>query len=246
MVVFYLVKRRSNTGAIILFILTFTLSVEILKNIMNLLILIPLVILHIFTVNELYDKALARRLSKKDLVLIAINGLPYILLTNWSIIIPALIFAMGIITSYARIQIIPQILGTIGISSFLLPWYLILNKNINFIITNIYLYWIIYTYVEAIYVEYKLPYRKIGYEVVVISWSIGLFGLIFLTFLSKTYILLSSLIEPSLRFFNPGNKLSTSREIRDLGMRGLKRLLLYFSILLISEILYSLNTVKII
>ncbi|MEM2012999.1 MAG: hypothetical protein QW536_06595, partial [Metallosphaera sp.] len=128
-----------------------------------------------------------------------------------------------------------QVLGTLGLSSLLLPWISVV-KNVTLLDVSVYMVWCAYTLVEALYVEYKLPSRKIGANVVRGMWGISL---IVTGALSLLYPPLAiSLIEPSVRFFRPGEKLRSASEIRDLGKRGSKRTITLFTLLVITLILY--------
>lgn len=92
-----------------------------------------------------------------------------------------------------------------------------------------------YGLVEALYVEYKLPHRRVGSWWLRGTWLAFLF--VFLPLTSPFPILWLSLVEPTLRFLRPGPKLTSGTEIRRLGKAGARRTGLMFAFLLGTEVL---------
>ncbi|BCS93069.1 hypothetical protein [Metallosphaera javensis (ex Sakai et al. 2022)] len=229
-------QRTRNHGAYFMLLLSYILALAgSLKPL--LLVIAPLVALHAVTVDLTYSKMLARKLGKTDLSLMIINAIPYLFLFRPYFLIPATIFLLSIILSYAKVNVLPQILGTLGLSSLMLPW-ISLAGTVTILDISVYVVWCAYTVVEALYVEYKLPFRKIGANVVRGTWAIFLLVGGAFSFLFPPLAL--SLIEPSIRFFKPGEKLRSASEIRELGKRGSKRTIALFALLAFTLILYHI------
>ena len=227
-------QRTRNHAAYFMLLLTYILALAGSPK-PFLLLFVPLVALHAVTVDLTYSKMLARKLGKFDVGLMIINAVPYLFFFRPYFLIPATIFLLSIALSYSKVNVLPQVLGTLGLSSLLLPWISVV-KNVTLLDVSVYMVWCAYTLVEALYVEYKLPSRKLGANVVRGMWGISL---IVTGALSLLYPPLAiSLIEPSVRFFRPGEKLRSASEIRDLGKRGSKRTITLFTLLVITLILY--------
>ncbi|MEL9970543.1 MAG: hypothetical protein QXR57_07415 [Metallosphaera sp.] len=228
-------QRTRNHGAYFMIILTYLLTVTAsLKTLV--LVILPIMILHALTVDLTYSKMLARKLSKLDLVLMGVNAIPYVFLFRPLLLIPASIFLLSIILSYSKVNVVPQVLGTLGLSSLLLPWISIV-RGISLLDVSVYLIWCSYTLVEALYVEYKLPFRKLGARAVKIGWLTSIaINALFVPFFPPVAL---TLIEPSVRFLRPGNKLSSATEIKELGKKGSKRTGLLFTLLLIILLIYQ-------
>jgi hypothetical protein len=50
-------------------------------------------------------------------------------------------------------------------------------------------------------------------------------------------VLLAGIVEPSIRFLNPGSKLSSAKDIKDLGWKIARRTTILMIIIIISEII---------
>ncbi|AWR98408.1 hypothetical protein [Metallosphaera hakonensis] len=227
-------QRTRNHAAYFMILLTYVLFVVAAPRLID-LIIAPLMILHAVTVDLTYSKMLSRKLGKRDFGLMALNAVPYLFLFRLTLLIPALIFSLSIILSYSKINVIPQVLGTLGLSSLLLPW-ISIAQSVTPLDVAVYMVWCAYTLVESIYVEYKLPFRNLRAGIVRIVWALSLLICV-ITSLAFPPVLVS-LVEPSIRFMRPGEKLRSASQIKELGKRGSKRTILLFALLAVALILY--------
>ncbi|QIW23607.1 hypothetical protein EWF20_05175 [Sulfolobus sp. S-194] len=221
-------RRRRNDAAYFLIILTYILAVASHPSLIS-LIFLPVMILHAFTIDLILPKVLSRKIVTKDIGILAVNTIPYIYFFTSLILIPALAFLLSIVLSYTRSKILPQLVGTVGISLLYLPLVQIFG-GINIVDLGVYLIWTTYTLTEAIYVEYKLPYRQVSIKQLRVSWLTSLVINVVSIIIFPLFIL--PLIEPTIRFMNPGGKLKAASQIKELGRKGLKRTILVFALLL--------------
>ncbi|BAB65746.1 hypothetical protein [Sulfurisphaera tokodaii] len=221
-------RRRRNDAAYFLIILTYVLAVVSHPSLIS-LIFLPVMILHAFTIDLILPKVLSRKIGAKDIAILAVNTIPYIYFFTLLILIPALAFLLSIILSYTKSKILPQLIGTVGISLLYLPLVQIFG-GINIVDIGVYLVWTTYTLTEAIYVEYKLPYRKVSIKQLRASWLTSLLINVISIIIFPLFVL--PLIEPTIRFMKPGEKLKAASQIKELGRKGLKRTILVFSLLL--------------
>ncbi|MBB5254843.1 hypothetical protein [Sulfurisphaera ohwakuensis] len=221
-------RRRRNDAAYFLIILTYVLAVVSHPSLIS-LIFLPVMILHAFTIDLILPKVLSRKIGAKDIAILAVNTIPYIYFFTPLILIPALAFLLSIVLSYTKSKILPQLIGTVGISLLYLPLVQIFG-GINIVDIGVYLVWSTYTLTEAIYVEYKLPYRQVSIKQLRVSWLTSLLINVISIIIFPLFVL--PLIEPTIRFMKPGEKLKAASQIKELGKKGLKRTILVFSLLL--------------
>ncbi|AWR95254.1 hypothetical protein [Acidianus brierleyi] len=225
--------RITNTGALSLIFTTFLFSAFLTSKFLILTELIPLVLLNGFTIERLYSRLLSRKFCKFDYFLIALNSVPYLLFFTVYLIIPLIFIIFAFITSYLKIKIIPTLFGTYSIVSLYLPWSAILYE-INIKVISIFVLWFLYTLTQSLYVEYKIPFRKISKNTVRLAWIISLFTIVYFSLYIP--IILIGLIEPSIRFLNPGNKLSSAKDIKNLGWKIARRTIILMLVIIICEI----------
>lgn len=200
------------------------------------LILLPIVPLTLLVVEYLQPSLVNVRIRVKEIVLSALVSIPYLFAVSIYLLPPLIILLLTIISYWKRNLMIGNVLGTTFISSLSFAWLSFVNNSI--ILPSI--YWLLYTLCEALYVEYKLPIRKLDKKVIQLSWLISLIILGLLTAKSSLLLMLLTTIEPSLRFFFPGNKLSSMRDVSKLGKRGAVRSMIFIILLILTSIL-SLN-----
>lgn len=197
------------------------------------LILIPIIAYTLPIMEYLQPKIMVMKVSYKDVLLIIPTVIPYLLM-NLSVylLIPISLLILTFVLYYAKLTMWGTVIGTAFESSLSSVWGIFVN-NPAFLLPSI--YWLLYILTGAFYVEYKIPFRKLDKKVPQISWIVSL---IVLVTLSINYPLtLISLIEPSIRFLNPGEKLKSSKEIKDLGKNGSKRDLLFVASLTIAFVI---------
>ncbi|MGC8947855.1 MAG: hypothetical protein ACP5OK_00780 [Thermoprotei archaeon] len=223
-----------STGALLLIIMTYILALTSSSKIIYVPIIFVLSILHTITVDRLRSKVLARELNVVDWILILFNMVPYIFFFNIFLFIPFTFYIAAIAMAYLKVREWPNILALTGAASLYLPWVGIMGyiKPVNIII---FIIWISYSFTEALYVEYKFPYKTIDANYVKYTWISLLPILIFLS--TSQPILILSLIEPTFRFFKPGEKLKSGAQIKELGRRTSMR----YSLILIILIFFSIS-----
>ncbi len=227
------ILRITNTGALSLIFTTFLFSAFLTSRFIVLVELIPLVFLNGFTIERLYARLLSRKFCKLDYVLIIFNSLPYLLFFTIYLIIPLFFIILAFVTSYLKIGIIPTLFGTYSIASLYLPWSAILYE-VNFKVFSIFILWFLYTLTQSLYVEYKVPFRKISKNIVRFAWIISLFPIVY--FSRYIPIMLIGVIEPSIRFLNPGNKLTSAKDIKNLGWKIARRSTILILVIIVCEI----------
>lgn len=232
-------KRRRNEAAYFLLLLTFVLAAASRPS-LTALVFLPAVFLHGFTIDKVLPRVLSRKLTVREVLLLAVNAAPYVYFFTPLALIPATAFLLSIVLSYARSNVLPQLMGTVGISLLYLPLVQIFG-GVRVIDLGVYLVWATYTLVEGIYVEYKLPYRRVTENQLRISWLSSLALNAISVAISPLLVL--PLIEPTIRFMKPGEKLSSPAQIRELGRRGAKRTLLAFALLLAVILVYELQII---
>jgi hypothetical protein len=179
------------------------------------------------------------KLSKMDYILIILASIPYLFIKpSILLLLPISVILLTFIMYYFKNAMWGNILGTTFLSSLALVWSIFVNNS--FLLPSI--YWILYILVGALYVEYKIPFRRLNKEVVQWAWVISIIILVFLSlYVFKVPLLLLSLIEPSLRFMTPGQKLGSMKELGTLGKKGAKRDVLFITLLLIFSIISTFN-----
>ncbi|BDB99535.1 hypothetical protein [Saccharolobus caldissimus] len=205
-------------------------------NIIRALLLIPVIAYTLPILEYLQPKIMVLKINYKDLLLILLATIPYIFIKiNLYIIIPIVLLIVTFIFYFNKNTMWGNVLGTTFIVSLSLVWALF--EDNYFFIPEI--YWILYIFTGALYVEYKIPYRKLNKTIVQASWVLSL---IILTLISlNTPLLLVSLIEPSTRFLRPGEKLKSPKEIAPLGKKGSRRDIIFVALLMLLSLLSLLH-----
>lgn len=227
------ILRIANTGALSLIFTTFLFSAFLTSRFLILAELIPLVLLNGFTIERLYSRLLSRKFCKFDYFLVILNSFPYLFFFTFYLIIPLLFIILAFITSYLKIKIVPTLFGTYSIASLYLPWTAILYE-VNIKVFSIFVLWFFYTLTQSLYVEYKIPFRKISKNIVRLAWIISLFLIVYFSLYIP--IILIGIVEPSIRFLNPGNKLSSAKDIKNLGWKIARRSMILMLAIIICEI----------
>jgi|ECHhosMinimDraft_1075155.scaffolds.fasta_scaffold00110_6 hypothetical protein len=228
--------RVRNTGSFSLMVLTFAISIPGFRTFSTLMVLMGLAIFHAFSLDRVYSNALIARLKLEDLLIIAINCIPYVLFLNLYLLIPVSLLITVLLLPYLRVKMWPAILGSTAVASLYLPWVVILKEDLYFNIP-LYLIWILYSLNESLYVEYKLPYRKVEKAEIKVLWLLSLLAIVPLSLINA--LILLTLIEPSLKYFNPGSKLEKATQLRELGHRGLISLLLLTILIIMIKIIHN-------
>lgn len=223
-----------STGVLLLIIMTYILALISASKIIYALIILILSILHIITIDKLRSKVLTKTLSIADWLLVLLNMIPYILFLNIFLLIPSLFYIVSIIMAYLDVREWSNALALAGSASLYLPWVKIMGE-VKFINIIIFIIWISYSFTEGLYVEYKLPYKTIDIIYVKYVWISLLPVLVFLSTFQP--ILILSLIEPTIRFFKPGEKLKSGSQIKELGRKTGIRHLLVLIILIFSQLI---------
>ena len=221
--------RRRNDAAYFILLLTYILAVASRPALVS-LIFLPIIALHGVTIDKTLPKVLSRKIGLTEIGLFALNSIPYLYFFTPLVFIPATAFLLTIILSYTRSKMLPQLAGTLGLALLYLPLVQIFG-GWSMLNLGVYLVWSTYTLVEAIYVEYKLPFRKVSVNQLRLSWVASLVLNSFAVIINPLLVL--PLIEPTIRYINPGGKLKSASEIKDLGRKGIKRTLLVFILLLL-------------
>jgi len=161
-------------------------------NVIRALLLIPVIAYTLPILEYLQPKIMILKINYKDILLILLATMPYIFIKiNIYIIIPMALLTVTFMFYFNKNTMWGNVLGTTFIVSLSLVWALF--ESNYFLIPDI--YWILYIFTGALYVEYKIPYRRLNKSIVQASWVLSL---IILTLISlNTPLLLVSLIEPS-------------------------------------------------
>ncbi|EHP69997.1 hypothetical protein MetMK1DRAFT_00004990 [Metallosphaera yellowstonensis MK1] len=205
-------------------------------NVIRALLLIPVIAYTLPILEYLQPKIMILKINYKDILLILLATMPYIFIKiNIYIIIPMALLTVTFMFYFNKNTMWGNVLGTTFIVSLSLVWALF--ESNYFLIPDI--YWILYIFTGALYVEYKIPYRRLNKSIVQASWVLSL---IILTLISlNTPLLLVSLIEPSTRFLRPGEKLKSSKEIALLGRKGSRRDIIFVTLLILLSLLSLLH-----
>jgi len=205
-------------------------------NVIRALLLIPVIAYTLPILEYLQPKIMILKINYKDILLILLATMPYIFIKiNIYIIIPMALLTVTFMFYFNKNTMWGNVLGTTFIVSLSLVWALF--ESNYFLIPDI--YWILYIFTGALYVEYKIPYRRLDKSIVQASWVLSL---IILTLISlNTPLLLVSLIEPSTRFLRPGEKLKSSKEIALLGRKGSRRDIIFVTLLILLSLLSLLH-----
>jgi len=205
-------------------------------NVIRALLLIPVIAYTLPILEYLQPKIMILKINYKDILLILLAAIPYIFIEiNIYIIVPIVLLIVTLTFYFNKNTLWGNVLGTTFVVSLSLVWALF--EGNQFLIPDI--YWILYIFAGALYVEYKIPYRRLDKSIVQASWVLSL---IILTLISlNTPLLLVSLIEPSTRFLRPGEKLKSSKEIALLGRKGSRRDIIFVTLLILLSLLSLLH-----
>ncbi|EWG06620.1 MAG: hypothetical protein ASUL_08629 [Candidatus Aramenus sulfurataquae] len=217
-----------NHGLYMLGIFSYVISLSpfLGVNALRALVLLPIVAYTLPVLEKIQPKFMTMKVGHSDVLLAVIAGLPYVLL--WPspyLLVPGALLAATLLFYYFRNTLWGNVLGTTFIASLSFLWALFAENG--FLLPSA--YWTLYVFTGAVYVEYKIPHRRLKAWVVRASW---LSSVLVLSTLSVNYpILLLTLVEPSIRFLFPGQKLGSMKEIATLGRKGAKRDALFLVIL---------------
>ncbi|EZQ11389.1 hypothetical protein CM19_01535 [Candidatus Acidianus copahuensis] len=232
-----MIKLR-NHGLFGLLTYTYVISLFPKSDLIRALILVPILLYSIVVLDKLNPKVEVFKLSYLDILLGVLSAIPYILIIyevrSFTVLIPITLLLLSLYFFHERKSMWGNVVGTAFISALSFILTLFLNNPFYLIIPS---FWTLYTFTQALYVEYKIPYRKLDRKVLMVSWSISLFLLITLSLYLNVFLMLLALIEPSVRFFKPGEKLKSSKEIRSLGRGGMKRDLLFVTLTVVTSYL---------
>jgi hypothetical protein len=209
-------------------------------NLVKALVLIPIIAYTLPIMEYLQPKIMSLKIGYKDILVMKPPIIPYVFLPYNEIrivyvSIPLVLMLLTLTLYLTKYTMWGNVIGTAFEASISIVWGLFINNPL-FLIPSI--YWLLYIFTGALYVEYKIPYRKLDRRVVQISWVISLVLLIVLSL--KNPITLITLIEPSTRYLIPGEKLKSPKEIRELGRRGSKKDILFVVLLMIT---YTLSRI---
>jgi len=208
-------------------------------NVIRALLLIPVIAYTLPILEHLQPKIMTLKIDYKDILLILLSAIPYIFVeinnVIMYIIVPIVLLIVTLTFYFNKNTLWGNVLGTTFVVSLSLVWALF--EGNQFLIPDI--YWILYIFAGALYVEYKIPYRRLDKSIVQASWILSL---VILTLISlNTPLLLVSLIEPSTRFLRPGEKLKSPKEITLLGRKGSKRDVIFVVLLILLSLLSLLH-----
>lgn len=223
--------RFRNHGLLGLVTYTYFLSLFPKSNWVRALILVPILLYTIVVLDKLNPKIEVFKLSSSDILIGVLSALPYILIVyevrSLTVLIPISLLLLSIYFFHERKSMWGNVVGTAFISALSFIFTSFLNNPFYLIIPS---FWALYTFTQALYVEYKIPYRKLSNKPLMMSWSISLLLLVTLSLYLNVSLMLLALIEPSIRFFRPGEKLKSPKEIKSLGRSSMKRDLIFVSL----------------
>lgn len=201
-------------------------------NLIKALVLIPVIAYNLPIMEYLQPRAMSLKLEKKDILLAILAAIPYLFMLSYFLTIPAALLVLTFLFYYLRNTMIGNVVGTTFVVSLSIAWAYFVHASIIPAI-----FWTLYVFTGALYVEYKIPHRKLRKEVVIVSWIISVIVMTILALKFFTPLLLIALIEPSTRFLSPGEKLKSMKELANLGRRGIKRDFLFVALLAILPLL---------
>ncbi len=204
-------------------------------NVVRSLILIPILAYTLPILEYLQPKVSILRLSYKDVLLVVLAGIPYLFIKPTPLLlVPLSLIFVTLWLFYTRNAMWGNVLGTTFLASLSMAWSVFVNND--FILPSV--YWVLYIFTGALYVEYKIPYRKLDKKVVQASWLVSV---VILAILSVgTPLMLVTLLEPSTRYLLPGAKLSSAKEIAKLGRSGIKKDILFIALLVLTGTISTL------
>ncbi|ARM76893.1 hypothetical protein [Acidianus manzaensis] len=196
-------------------------------NLFKALILIPILAYNLPIMEYLQPKAMVLKLGKKEILLAILAGIPYLFFLNFFAIVPVFLLLLTFFLYYKKNTMMGTVMGTTFVASLSIFWAYSVHA---FFVPAI--FWTFYIFAGALFVEYKIPYRKLKKNDVIFTWILILIILLILS-MKFDYLLLLALIEPSIRFLLPGDKLKSMKELPELGKRGAKRDLLFVALLIV-------------
>jgi len=202
-------------------------------NLVRALILLSIALVTLIVADYLQPSLMSFRIGAKEIVLSALLAIPYLFAINIYLLIPLTLLALTLVAYWKRKLMMGNVLGTAFIASLSFAWLGFVNNS--FILPSV--YWLLYILCGAIYVEYKIPIRKLDKKAVQISWLASLSILILLTLKSSLLLMLLSLIEPSFRFLLPGEKLASMKDVAKLGRRGAVRDSMFIALLILTAVI---------
>lgn len=173
------------------------------------------------------------RIGAREILLSVLIAIPYLFAITIYFLVPLVLLALTLTFYWKKNLMLGNVLGTAFISSLSFVWLSFVNNTA--VLPSV--YWLLYILCGALYVEYKLPIRKLDKRVVQFSWLLSLAILVLLSVKSLLLLMPLTLIEPSTRFLFPGKKLPSMRDIAKLGRRGLKRDIIFVALLILTTIL---------
>lgn len=195
------------------------------------LLLLPVVLIDLLVLEYLQPKVMSLRMKWTDAGLAMVAGVPYIFMISPLMVVPVFSLFLSLLFFKERNTMLGNVMGTTFVVSLSLVWGNFVENP--FLLPDV--YWILYILTGALYVEYKIPFRNLDKKVTSIVWMIVVPVLIYLSMDSP--LLLISLIEPSIRFLNPGDKLKSTKEISTMGRNIAKRDAIFLVILIITSVL---------
>ncbi len=194
------------------------------------LLLLPVVLINLPVLEYLQPKVMSLRMKWTDAGL-AVTGVPYIFMISPLMVVPVLSLFLSLLLFKERNTMLGNVMGTTFVVSLSLVWGNFVENP--FLLPDV--YWILYILTGALYVEYKIPFRNLDKKVTSIVWMVVVTMLVYLSIDST--LLFISLIEPSIRFLNPGDKLKSTKEIPTMGRNIAKRDAIFLVILIITSVL---------
>lgn len=185
----------------------------------------------VFLFDKIQPKLVARRIGIRDVAISLPLLAPLALLNNYFAVVPSAAFlAAALIAAYSGRPGWGNALGTGFVASLSIIWgyangaYTPLPQAL----------WTAYAFAEALYVEYKAPFREFHKRAPLAAWIAGVAAAA--PFIAAPFFL-APLVEPTARYAAPGPKLSSPREMASLGRSLMKRTLLFFTLLTIATLL---------
>ncbi len=232
-----------NRGLYFVGVLTYIVSLLPIVGVdpMRAVLLIPLGLATLAATECLRPRAASGRLGPKEGLIITLISVPYLALAllepPFLLSVPAAFLLTTLLLYNANLQAWGNVTGTALIASLSFVWGGFIGPT--FLVA--YLYWTLYVFTGAVYVEYKLPFRRFSPNSVRLSWVVSLLTVAPLTV--NHPLLALALVEPSFRFLRPGERLSSPKEIRNLGRKGLWKDLLFLTLLAATSVAYGLRVI---
>lgn len=201
-----------DSGAVSVLLGTFILSLATIiimnrwsVNLVRVILVLGLVILNAVSLTRVHYRLISRP-RPMDYLLFLLNVLPYsyVLYPNpplWLIIpiTPLLVFILEALRGRGR-GALANIAGTALLASTYTPLYVIMGGSFSIIILYVALTWLAYHTFSAVYVEGKLPFRRIKPWLSTVTWFTLMIPIVVIAIVFMGNVLLIiPLIEPSIR-----------------------------------------------